>query len=492
MAFTEPADGHGERPAIVDGRGVNTHADLTAAAARVASSLAGPGGDARGARVALLIPPGFEFAAVLRGVWRAGGVAVPLAVTDPAAELDYVLRDSGAETLVTGQGFAHAIAPLAAAADVRLCTTDSLLEAAPTDLLPVAEGRRALIVYSSGTTARPKGVVHTHANVAAQVASLSSAWAWTADDRTLLVLPLHHVHGLINVLCSAMGAGACCEMPPRFDAASTWARLASGEITVFTAVPTIYHRLIAAWDAAPEGLRRVWSAGARCARLMMSGSAALPTAMLGRWQEITGQVLLERYGLTEAGMVLSNPLDGERRPGHVGLPLPGVEVRLTDEQGSVVPAGEAGEVEVRGPGVFLEYWRQPDLTRAAFHDGWFRTGDVAVLEDGSYRLLGRLSVDIIKSGGDKISALEIEDALRSHPAVADCAVVGAPDAQWGERVCAAVELGPGAVLSLEEVQAWLGERLSSHKVPKELRCVPALPRNALGKVAKPQISAWFT
>ncbi|HKW01613.1 MAG TPA: acyl-CoA synthetase [Vicinamibacterales bacterium] len=492
MAFTEPADGHGERPAVVDGRGVNTHADLAAAAARVASSLAGPGGDARGARVALLIPPGFEFAAVLRGVWQAGGVAVPLAVTDPAAELDYVLRDSGAETLVTGQGFAHAIAPLAAAADVRLCTADSLLETAPAHLPPVAPGRRALIVYSSGTTAKPKGVVLTHANVAAHVASLTSAWAWTAADRTLLVLPLHHVHGLINVLCCAIGAGACCEMPPRFDAAATWARLASGEITVFTAVPTIYHRLIAAWDAAPEGLRRVWSAGAGRARVMMSGSAALPTAMLGRWQEITGHVLLERYGLTEAGMVLSNPLEGERRPGHVGLPLPGVEVRLVDEQGSTAPRGDAGELEARGPGVFLEYWRQPDLTRAAFHDDWFRTGDVAVLEDGSYRLLGRLSVDIIKSGGYKISALEIEDALRAHPAVVDCAVVGAPDPQWGERVCAAVELGPGAALSLEQAQAWLCERLSSHKIPKELSCVPALPRNALGKVIKPQVAAWFS
>lgn len=491
MAFTEPADGHGERPAVVDGRGVNTHADLTAAAARVASSLAGSGGDASGARVALLIPPGFEFAAVLRGIWRAGGVAVPLAVTDPAAELDYVLRDSGAGTLVTGQGFAHAIAPLAAAADVRLCTTDDLLETPPAELPPVAAGRHALIVYSSGTTARPKGVVLTHANVAAHVASLTSAWAWTRDDRTLLVLPLHHVHGLVNVLCCAMGAGACCEMPPRFDAGATWARLASGEITVFTAVPTIYHRLIAGWEAAPEGLRRVWSAGARRARLMMSGSAALPTALLGRWQEITGQVLLERYGLTEAGMVLSNPLEGERRPAHVGLPLPGVEVRLIDEEGCVAKAGETGEVEVRGPGVFLEYWRQPDLTRAAFHDGWFRTGDVAVLDEGSYRLLGRLSVDIIKSGGFKISALEIEDALRAHPAVADCAVVGAPDPQWGERVCAAVELRAGAALSLEELQDWLGERLSSHKIPKDLTCVPALPRNALGKVVKPQIAAWF-
>jgi hypothetical protein len=194
-------------------------------------------------------------------------------------------------------------------------------------------------------------------------------------------------------------------------------RLASGEITVFTAVPTIYHRLIAAWEAAPEGLRRVWSAGARRARLMMSGSAALPTAILTRWQEITGQLLLERYGLTEAGMVLSNPLDGERRPGHVGLPLPGVDVRLIDEQ-AAGGGWESGEVEVLALACSWS-WRQPELTRAAFHDGWFRTGDVGVLDEGSYRLRasqrGHHQERRLQDLG-----VEIEDALRAHPAVADC------------------------------------------------------------------------
>ena len=220
----------------------------------------------------------------------------------------------------------------------------------PKDLAPVAPGRRGLIVYSSGTTAKAKGVVLTHANIAAHVASLASAWAWTAEDRTLLVLPLHHVHGLINVLCSAVGAGACCEMPPRFDATATWSRLASGEITVFTAVPTIYHRLISSWESAPEGTRDAWSAGAREARLMMSGSAALPSAILTRWQEITGHVLLERYGLTEAGMVLSNPLEGERRPGHVGAPLPGVEVRWSTNTAASFSLARPAKIEVRGAG----------------------------------------------------------------------------------------------------------------------------------------------
>jgi malonyl-CoA/methylmalonyl-CoA synthetase len=206
---------------------------------------------------------------------------------------------------------------------------------------------------------------------------------------------------------------------------------------------------------------------------MVSGSAALPVRTLNRWREITGHTLLERYGMTEFGIALSNPLDGERRPGSVGVPVPGVEVRLAD-----------GEVEVRGPGVFLEYWRRPEETRAAFRDGWFRTGDVAVVEDGAFRLLGRSNVDIIKTGGYKVSALEIEEVIREHPSVADCAVVGAADDEWGERVSAAVELRAGASLTLDELQAWTRARLAPYKVPKELRCVDALPRNAMGKVVK--------
>lgn len=492
MGFIDDDDAHAARPAVVDSRGARTHRELDAASARVASALTGSRGDLRDARVAILISPGFEFAAVIGGVWRAGGVAVPLAVSDPAAELDYVLRDVGADTIVAGHAFAQAVAPLASAAGTTLRTTDDLLGSCETETLPaVSRDRPALILYSSGTTARPKGAVITHMNVAAQVASLREAWEWTPDDRALLVLPLHHVHGLINVVTSALAAGACCEMPARFDATATWMRLASGEISVFSAVPTIYHRLIARWEAAPDEVKHAWSEGAGRARLMMSGSAALPVPVLERWREITGQVLLERYGMTEIGMGLSNPLHGERRPGFVGRPLPGVEVQLVDEAGGIVPDGTPGEIEVRGPGVFREYWHRPEATRAAFRSGWFRTGDVAVVEDGAYRLLGRLSVDIIKSGGYKVSALEIEGAVRAHPSVADCAVIGVADAQWGQRVCAAVELRAGLALSLEELQSWVRTRLSPYKVPKDLRCVIALPRNAVGKVVKPEVSNWF-
>jgi malonyl-CoA/methylmalonyl-CoA synthetase len=285
--------------------------------------------------------------------------------------------------------------------------------------------------------------------------------------------------------------GAVAEILPVFDAAVVWERLGSGEITVFTAVPTMYHRLIGAWEAAPAAVRRQWSDGARTARLMMSGSAALPVQTLGRWREITGHTLLERYGMTEIGMALSNPLHGERRPGFVGAPLPGVDVRLVDETGALVPEGTAGELEVRGPCVFLEYWRRPEETQAAFRNGWFRTGDMAVVEAGAYRLLGRTAVDIIKTGGFKVSALEIEEVLRLHPAIAECAVVGLSDEEWGERVAAAIELRSSSSLSLADLQHWAGERLAPYKVPRAMRTVHALPRNAMGKVVKPEVTALF-
>jgi malonyl-CoA/methylmalonyl-CoA synthetase len=195
--------------------------------------------------------------------------------------------------------------------------------------------------------------------------------------------------------------------------------------------------------------------------------------------------------MTEIGMALSNQLHGDRRPGYVGTPLPRVEARIVNDAGVVTRDGVAGELEIRGPGVFAEYWRRPDETGRAFRDGWFRTGDAAVREASGYRLLGRLSVDIIKTGGYKISALEIEEIVREHPAVADCAVVGVADPEWGERVCAAVELRPHTSLGLDEVQHWTRARLAPYKVPRALRCVSSLPRNAMGKVVKPDVAKLF-
>ena len=480
------------RVAVVAGGRAFTYGDLDRASRRVAAALLEGRGDLEQARVAFFVQPGFEYVAVQRGIWRAGGVAVPLAMSYPPPELEYVIRDSGAAAVVAEAAAAAVIAPIAAAAGAKFITTGEVMAAGEADVLPhLGAPRRAMIIYTSGTTARPKGVVSSHANIGAQIASLVEAWEWTPADRLLLALPLHHVHGIVNGLGSALAVFATCEILPVFDAGTIWNRLASGEITVFTAVPTMYHRLIAAWDAAPGDARRAWSDGAGRVRLMMSGSAALPVQTLSRWRDITGHTLLERYGMTEIGMALSNPLHGERRPGAVGAPLPGVDVRLVDEAGQPVAEGAAGEIEVRGPTVFGEYWQRPDETRAAFRDGWFRTGDMAVIEKDAYRLLGRTAVDIIKTGGYKVSALEIEEVLRTHPAIAECAVVGLADPEWGERVAAAVELAAGA-LSLAELQQWAKAHLAPYKVPRALHIVTALPRNAMGKVVKPEVAALFS
>lgn len=478
---------HPDRTAVIDPAGAVSYGRLLADSGRIAAGLLAGAADLAEARVAYLVAPGAEHVAAQWGIWRAGGIAVPLAPAHPDPELDYLLQDAGPVAAVADAHHAERLAPLAAARGIRLLVAPAT--GAPAAALPrVAEERGALMIYTSGTTGRPKGVVTTHANLRAQIETLVAAWGWTSADRVLHVLPLHHVHGIVNVLACALWSGAVCEFLPRFEPVAVWERLASGAVTLFMAVPTIYGRLVAAWDAAGEATRARWSAGARGLRLMVSGSAALPVAVLARWREITGHTLLERYGMTEIGMALSNPLAGERRPGTVGQPLPGVELRLVDEAGRPVPPGAPGEIEVRGRQVFREYWGRPAETAAVFRDGWFRTGDAAVVEDGYYRILGRQSTDIIKSGGYKISALEIEEALREHPAVADCAVVGLPDDDLGERVAAAVvlrEAGADAAV----VAAWARGRLAPYKAPRLVRAVPELPRNALGKVLKPELRA---
>ena len=492
LPLVSRAADHGDRVAVVDRDAGYTYAELLAASARVAGALLAGRPDLSEARVAFVTPPDFSYVATQWGIWRAGGIAVPLATSHPPSEWEYALRDSGAALVIAGEAFADALRPVAEAAGVRLLNSTQVLAGPASTRRPaVLPERRAMMVYTSGTTGRPKGVVTTHANLTAQVGCLIEAWGWVADDRILLVLPMHHVHGIVNVLTCALWAGAACEMLPAFDADAVWDRLASGDLTLFMAVPTIYRRLIAAWEAATPERQRALSAGAARLRLMVSGSAALPVQTLERWREITRHTLLERYGMTEIGMALSNPLEGERRPGFVGTPLPGVEVRLVDEGGRPAPADAPGEIEVRGGNVFLEYWGRPDATREAFRDGWFRTGDVAAVERGAYRILGRTSVDIIKTGGYKVSALEIEEILRNHPSILECAVVGVADPDWGERVAVAVELRPGAALDLETLKTWAREQLAPYKIPRALKLVSALPRNAMGKVTKPDVAALF-
>ena len=478
-----------DRVAIAESNGTYSYQELLDASHRVASCLLGKADDLGEARVAFMVPPGFAYAAIQWGIWRAGGVAVPVSPLHPAPEIEYVLSNSQATTFVVHPQFEPAIPRIAHAGGLRLVDTTAAVSSDIRRLPEINFHRRAMILYTSGTTNRPKGVVATHTGIHAQIKTLIDAWEWTANDRTLLVLPLHHIHGIINVLSCAMWAGALCEIHSSFDADRVWERLSSGEVTVFMAVPTIYTKLIAAWEKENPERQALLSDGCSRLRLMVSGSAALPVPILEKWKSISGHTLLERYGMTEIGMALSNPLHGERRPGYVGTPLPGVDVRLVDENGKCVEEGSPGEIEVRGPSVFQEYWNNDEATRNAFRDGWFRTGDIAMVENESYRILGRRSIDIIKTGGYKVSALEIEAALREHPDIADCAVVGIEDPEWGERLCAAIIVRK--TLSNKDVREWACRHLAPYKVPTRMLILDSLPRNAMGKVLKPEVKILF-
>lgn len=474
-----------ERIAVGDEDGTHTYGDLLAGSERGAARLLSGEADLAQARVAFMVEPSYRYVRTQWSIWRAGGIAVPLCLTHPAPELEYVLDTTTPRLVVATPLYADMLRPLAEARGIDFLLEDAL-DADAVDLPDVAGSRPAMILFTSGTTGRPKGVVTTHAGIEAQIRSLVEAWHWSGDDRILLTLPLHHIHGIVNVIGCALWSGARCDMLPGFDAAAVTDRLAGGDLTLYMAVPTIYHRLIAHLDEGSQDQRDRFKAGVQGLRLMVSGSAALPVPVLERWRELSGHTLLERYGMTEIGMGLSNPYDGDRVPGSVGTPLPGVETRLVDENGMPIVGGEPGEIQVRGPTVFHEYWRRPEDTRSAFtDDGWFRTGDTAVIEGGRYRILGRSSVDILKTGGEKVSALEIEEVLLGHEAISEAAVVGIEDPEWGQRVVAVVVAK--RPVEPEELRLWVRASLAPHKVPKEFHFTDAIPRNPLGKTLKPEV-----
>ncbi|QDK77204.1 AMP-binding protein [Spirosoma sp. KCTC 42546] len=448
--------------------------------------------DLNEARVAFMVAPGFDYVRVQWGIWRAGGIAVPLALSYPLPSLRYVIEDTGAQIVIADKAYVDILAPLAEEKGFRFITPGDETESVIGQSLPELDAsRRAMILYTSGTTNLPKGVVTTHANLEAQISTLVNVWQWSSSDHILCVLPLHHVHGIINVICCALWAGATVEFLPNFSAEAVFDTFQRGQVNVFMAVPTIYFKLIAYWESLPiERQQQVTETLFRF-RLMVSGSAALPVSVMEKWKTVSGHTLLERYGMTEIGMGISNPYKGERRVGYIGLPLPDVSVRLVDEENAVVEDGQPGEIQIKGDTVFLDYWNRPEATQKAFtDDGWFRTGDIAVVEDGYYRMLGRDSIDIIKSGGYKISALEIEEVLRTHPAISDCSVVGIPNEEWGELVAVAVILSDQTV-SADTLPNWLRERMPAYKVPRQYRIVEELPRNAMGKVTKNDLKPLF-
>ncbi|XP_075107450.1 putative CoA ligase CCL8 isoform X2 [Nicotiana tabacum] len=367
----------------------------------------------------------------------------------------------------------------------------------------------AMILYTSGTTGKPKGVVHTHKGILAQIQILAEAWEYMSKDQFLHCLPLHHVHGLFNALLAPLYAGSTVDFMPKFSVRGIWQKWresyptdgtkTDNAITVFTGVPTMYTRLIQGYEAMDPELKAASASAARHLRLMMCGSSALPLPVMQQWETITGHRLLERYGMTEFVMAISNPIKGKRKGGTVGKPFSGVQAKilLDDESGSDKTG--VGELCIKSPSLFNEYWRLPEVTKQSFtDDGFFKTGDaVTVDEDGYYIILGRTNADIMKVGGYKLSALEIEAVLLEHPAISECCVLGLPDKDYGEVVCAIVipdpelkrkrdeELKPA--LSLQELSDWAKERLAPYKIPSRLFVWDSLPRNAMGKVNKKEL-----
>ena len=466
----------GAEPAVsVSGRGL-AYGELREAAAALVAQLDGV------ERVAVWAESTLEACVASVAALCAGIPLVPVNPKLGRSELEHVLSDSRPDAIVGAPDGAlpeleHAPRRLAVDLDAR---GGELPDAEAGDEDP------ALIIYTSGTTGRPKGAVLPRRAVASNLDALADAWEWTGDDVLAHGLPLFHVHGLVLGLFGPLRRGGELRHLGRFDPAEAAAALRGGATMLF-GVPTMYHRLgrAAADDPAiADGLRR--------ARLLVSGSAPLPAPEFTRIEELTGRQIVERYGLTETLMNTAVRADSPRRPGYVGVPVPGVEVRLVADDGSDIEDSDdetIGEVVVRGPNLFSGYLNRPDATAEAVRDGWFSTGDLATrAPDGYWRIVGRRSTDLIKTGGYKVGAGEIEVALLEHPGVREAAVTGEPDPDLGERIIAwVVADGEGRPAERDLIDHVAGE-LAPHKRPREVRFLDELPRNAMGKVVKQRLA----
>jgi malonyl-CoA/methylmalonyl-CoA synthetase len=463
-----------------------SHDELLGAAERLAASLAARGLE-RGDRLALWLGNREEMVLAQLAALRLGVVALPLNLAYRRAELDHVMADATPRLLLTereqlpvlgevGEGVLHGV-PTLLAEDLA-----SLPAGSPPAAPLAGDDDLALLLYTSGTTGRSKGARITHNNLLATVSGLLAAWAWEPRDRLLLALPLFHTHGLVVGLFTALAAGATVRLRRRFDADATLEELVAGEATVFFGVPTMYVRLV-------DALHRRGATPLPGVRLFCSGSAPLASETFAAFRELTGHSILERYGMTETGMLLSNPYAGERLPGTVGTPLPGVSARVVDREGRDVAPGEPGELLVRGSNVSAGYWGAQHRAAESFAaDGegrrWFRTGDLARRDPatGHYTLLGR-SRELILRGGFNVYPREVEETLVAFPGVREAAVVGRRDAEWGE-VPVAFVVTDGGPLDEAALLAHCGRELARFKVPAAVRVVESLPRNALGKVQK--------
>jgi malonyl-CoA/methylmalonyl-CoA synthetase len=471
-----------DQPCLIVPDGPVVHYDeLDAASARIAHALTAAG-CRRGDRVAVQVDKCWESLALYLGCLRAGFAFLPLNTGYRKGELTYLFGDAEPSVIVCSPESAAEIAPLRPEAVVLTLASreGTLLDRAADrpghfETVVSRPDDVAAILYTSGTTGRPKGAMLTHRNLASNALTLVDFWGFTRGDTLLHALPIYHVHGLFVACHCALLSGARMLWLAKFDAAEV--RELLPRATVMMGVPTFYTRLLAlpSFDAAD----------CRTTRLFISGSAPLLAETFDHFWRRTGQTILERYGMTETGMMTSNPLDGERLAGTVGPALPGILVRVVDAEGRSCAAGEVGGIEVRGPNVFAGYWRMPDKTREEFTaDGYFRTGDVGELSANAYLRIAGRAKDLIITGGLNVYPKEIEERIDALPGVLESAVIGVPDADFGEAVAAVVAARPGHALTEGSVIAALKAEIANFKVPKRVFFVDGLPRNAMGKVQK--------
>ncbi len=483
----------GEKTAVALGGRSFTFAELDSISTRLVHGLVKMG-LAPGDRVALRLPKCIEFILCYLANLKLGAITIPLNPAYPQGELTYFLSDSGARMLVTDFASQSIVEIMRSSLpdlhdvlypdhpEEGLLKKVGGFSAEPfeTDASPEDT---ALICYTSGTTGRPKGAMLSHKNLASNISSLMKAWGWTEEDRFLHALPLFHMHGLGVGLHGTLATGCYALMHEKFDPEAVISTLDREKMTLFMGVPTFYHRLL--------GLPSDKKYDLSSMRLFISGSAPLREETFRGFQKRFGHTILERYGMTETCMNISNPLQGERRPGTIGFPLPGVEARVCDpETDEPLPSGEVGEIQLRGPNVFSGYWQKPRETENSFTpDGWLHTGDLGMRDDdGYYSILGR-GKDLIISGGLNVYPKEVERVIDEHPAVAESAVVGVPDPDLGEKVVAYVVCTPGDSVENNEIISFCGEFLAGYKKPKSVVFVDELPRNAMGKVLKQELKA---
>jgi malonyl-CoA/methylmalonyl-CoA synthetase len=460
--------------------------DLSGRVAQVLEDLGVKPGD----RVAAQVEKSAEALLVYLGALRAGAVYLPLNTAYTEGEIRYFLGDAEPALFVCRPEQQAPMEGLAREVGVPHVLTlgehgDGSLwdrvKAAVAGNVDVPRGRDdlAAFLYTSGTTGRSKGAMLSHGNLASNAAALRDAWRFTADDRLLHALPIFHTHGLFVATNITLMAGGSLLYLPRFDLADMMRLLPRA--TAMMGVPTFYTRLLSRPDFTRELVAHM--------RLFVSGSAPLSAETHKEFQERTGHAILERYGMTETNMNTSNPYDGDRIPGSVGMPLPGVEIRVTDpETGAVLPQGGIGMIEIRGPNVFKGYWQMPEKTKAEFReDGFFVSGDLGYIDPRGYVYISGRGKDLIISGGFNVYPAEVEGAIEALPGVAECAVIGVPHADFGEGVVAVVTPKPGAKLDEKEMLRALGAELAKYKLPKRIHVADSLPRNAMGKVQKNEL-----